>query len=126
MDCSFSRLQFTSDLLPSDVTGVAIYDEHVREFVFKPGPILPTRPGGRDQRATPRPVALLEVMDRAKVTIDGEATPSATIHGLARRIRWTTRAPFRCPKPDDRFLMRIRGISPDADELEILRARRYV
>ena len=42
MDCSFSRVQFTSDLLPSDVKGVAIYDEHVREFVFKPGPILPT------------------------------------------------------------------------------------
>ena len=40
MDCSFSRVQFTSDLLPSDVTGVAIYDEHVKEFVFKPGPIF--------------------------------------------------------------------------------------
>src|SRR5690606_31758293 len=39
LDCPFSRIQFTSDLLPSDVTGVAIYDESIREFVFKPGPV---------------------------------------------------------------------------------------
>src|SRR5471030_1425551 len=40
MDCTFSRIQFTSDLLPGDVTGVAIYDETAKEFVFKPGPIF--------------------------------------------------------------------------------------
>ena len=40
MDAAFSRIQFTSDLLPSDVTGVAIYDESVREFVFKKGPVF--------------------------------------------------------------------------------------
>src|SRR5690606_4562447 len=40
MDCGFSRIQFTSDLLPSDVTGVAIYDDAVREFVFKKGPVF--------------------------------------------------------------------------------------
>src|SRR5579859_7386029 len=40
MDCAFSRIQFTSDLLPGDVTGVAIYDETVKEFVFKRGPVF--------------------------------------------------------------------------------------
>src|SRR5258708_19465937 len=40
MDCTFARIQFTSDLLPSDVTGVAIYDETVKEFVFKRGPVF--------------------------------------------------------------------------------------
>ena len=50
MDCAFSRIQFTSDLLPGDVTGVAIYDETVKEFVFKTGPGLrERRAGGRDQ-----------------------------------------------------------------------------
>src|SRR5512142_2226807 len=74
MDCSFSRIQFTSDLLPSDVTGVAIYDEHVKEFVFKPGPIFANIVLADEiNRATPKTQsALLEVMDRGKVTIDGE------------------------------------------------------
>src|SRR6267142_4801587 len=40
MDCGFSRIQFTSDLLPTDVTGVSIYDETVKEFIFKPGPVF--------------------------------------------------------------------------------------
>lgn len=40
MDCAFSRIQFTSDLLPSDITGVAIYDETIKEFVFKKGPVF--------------------------------------------------------------------------------------
>ena len=40
LDCAFSRIQFTSDLLPSDVTGVAIYDENTKEFVFKKGPVF--------------------------------------------------------------------------------------
>src|SRR6195952_5272569 len=40
MDCAFSRIQFTSDLLPSDVTGVSIYDETIKQFVFKPGPVF--------------------------------------------------------------------------------------
>src|ERR1044071_6774757 len=75
MDCSFSRIQFTSDLLPSDVTGVAIYDETVKEFVFKKGPVFATVAlADENTRATPKTQsALLEVMDRARVTVDGEA-----------------------------------------------------
>src|ERR1700747_969665 len=74
-DCAFSRIQFTSDLLPSDVTGVAIYDETVKEFVFKRGPVFANVVLADEiNRATPKTQsALLEVMDRARVTIDGEA-----------------------------------------------------
>jgi MoxR-like ATPase len=76
-DCAFSRIQFTSDLLPSDVTGVAVYDENVREFVFKPGPVFANVVLADEiNRATPKTQsALLEVMDRARVTVDGEPHP---------------------------------------------------
>ena len=75
MDCVFSRVQFTSDLLPSDVTGVAIYDETIKEFVFKKGPVFANVVLADEiNRATPKTQsALLEVMDRAKVTVDGQA-----------------------------------------------------
>src|SRR5664279_4084667 len=64
MDCAFSRIQFTSDLLPSDVTGVAIYDETVKEFVFKKGPVFANIVLADEiNRATPKTQsALLEVM----------------------------------------------------------------
>jgi len=73
MDCAFSRIQFTSDLLPSDVTGVSIYDEAVKEFVFKSGPVFANVVLADEiNRATPKTQsALLEVMDRGRVTIDG-------------------------------------------------------
>lgn len=75
MDCAFSRIQFTSDLLPSDITGVAIYDETLREFVFKKGPVFANIVLADEiNRATPKTQSsLLEVMDRGKVTVDGEA-----------------------------------------------------
>jgi MoxR-like ATPase len=75
MNCGFSRIQFTSDLLPSDVTGVSIYDERLREFVFKKGPVFANIVLADEiNRATPKTQsALLEVMDRARVTVDGEA-----------------------------------------------------
>ena len=127
MDCSFSRLQFTSDLLPSDVTGVAIYDEHVREFVFKPGPIFANIVLADEiNRATPKTQsALLEVMDRAKVTIDGEAhAVGEPFMVLATQNPVDYEGTFPLPESQmDRFLMRIRmGYPQTADELEILRA----
>src|ERR1051325_7639609 len=77
MDCAFSRIQFTSDLLPTDVTGVSIYDETVKEFIFKPGPVFANVVLADEiNRATPKTqCALLELMDRSKVTVDGEAHP---------------------------------------------------
>jgi MoxR-like ATPase len=129
MDCSFSRIQFTSDLLPSDVTGVAIYDEHVKEFVFKPGPIFANIVLADEiNRATPKTQsALLEVMDRSKVTIDGEAhAVGAPFMVLATQNPVDYEGTFPLPESQmDRFLMRIRmGYPQTADELEILRAPR--
>jgi MoxR-like ATPase len=129
MDCSFSRIQFTSDLLPSDVTGVAIYDEHVKEFVFKPGPIFANIVLADEiNRATPKTQsALLEVMDRGKVTIDGEAhAVGAPFMVLATQNPVDYEGTFPLPESQmDRFLMRIRmGYPKTADELEILRAPR--
>ena len=73
MHSGFNRIQFTSDLLPADVTGVSIYDERTREFVFKPGPIFANIVLADEiNRATPKTQSsLLEVMDHGKVSVDG-------------------------------------------------------
>lgn len=129
MDCAFSRIQFTSDLLPSDVTGVAIYDDKVKEFIFKCGPVF-TNIVLADEinRATPKTQsALLEVMDRGKVTVDGEAHPVGTpFMVFATQNPVDYEGTFPLPESQmDRFLMRIHmGYPQAADELDILRAAR--
>jgi MoxR-like ATPase len=83
-DCAFSRVQFTSDLWPSDVTGVAIYNARERSFVFKPGPVFANVVlAGEINRVTPKAQsALLEVMDRARVTLErGAAALKAWLEG---------------------------------------------
>jgi MoxR-like ATPase len=128
-DCAFSRIQFTSDLLPSDVTGVAIYDESSREFVFKPGPVFANIVLADEiNRAPPKTQsALLEVMDRARVTVDGRS------HGVGSPFMvFATQNPvdyegtFPLPESQmDRFLMRLRmGYPQHSDEIEILRSAR--
>ncbi len=128
LDCAFSRIQFTSDLLPSDVTGVAIYDENTREFIFKRGPVFASVVLADEiNRATPKTQsALLEVMDRGKVTIDGEAHPVGTpFMVFATQNPVDYEGTFPLPESQmDRFLMRIRmGYPNREDELEILRAQ---
>ncbi len=127
LDCPFSRIQFTSDLLPSDVTGVAIYDESIREFVFKPGPVFASIVLADEiNRATPKTQsALLEVMDRGKITVDGEThSAGAPFMVFATQNPVDYEGTFPLPESQmDRFLMRIHMGYPDApDELEILRA----
>ncbi|MBI5690816.1 MAG: MoxR family ATPase [Verrucomicrobia bacterium] len=129
MDCSFSRVQFTSDLLPSDVTGVAIYDETVKEFVFKRGPVFANIVLADEiNRATPKTQsALLEVMDRARVTIDGEAhAVGAPFMVFATQNPVDYEGTFPLPESQmDRFLMRLRmGYPEPRDEREILRSAR--
>jgi MoxR-like ATPase len=129
MDCVFSRIQFTSDLLPSDVTGVAIYDETVKEFVFKKGPVFANVVLADEiNRATPKTQsALLEVMDRARVTVDGEPHPVGTpFMVFATQNPVDYEGTFPLPESQmDRFLMRLRMGYPEAgDELEILRTAR--
>ncbi len=129
MDCVFSRIQFTSDLLPSDVTGVAIYDETVKEFVFKKGPVFANVVLADEiNRATPKTQsALLEVMDRARVTIDGEAhAVGSPFMVFATQNPVDYEGTFPLPESQmDRFLMRLRmGYPEAADEREILRTAR--
>lgn len=127
MDCAFSRIQFTSDLLPSDVTGVAIYDEQRKDFIFKKGPVFASVVLADEiNRATPKTQsALLEVMDRARVTVDG------VTHEVGRPfLVFATQNPvdyegtFALPESQlDRFLMCLQmGYPQPQDELEILRA----
>jgi MoxR-like ATPase len=128
-DCAFSRIQFTSDLLPSDVTGVAIYDESTREFAFKPGPVFANIVLADEiNRAPPKTQsALLEVMDRAKVTVDGEAhAVGAPFMVFATQNPIDYEGTFPLPESQmDRFLMRMRmGYPEHKDEIEILRSMR--
>jgi MoxR-like ATPase len=128
-DCQFSRIQFTSDLLPSDVTGVAIYDETTREFVFKPGPVFANIVLADEiNRAPPKTQsALLEVMDRARVTVDGEShAVGSPFMVFATQNPIDYEGTFPLPESQmDRFLMRLRmGYPQYEDEIEILRSAR--
>ena len=128
LDTSFSRVQFTSDLLPSDVTGVAIYDENTKEFIFKKGPVFASIVlADQINRATPKTQsALLEVMDRGKVTIDGEShTVDHPFMVFATQNPVDYEGTFPLPESQmDRFLMRIQmGYPQGADEMDILRAQ---
>jgi MoxR-like ATPase len=124
--CSFHRLQFTSDMLPSDVLGVTIYNAHAEAFEFKPGPIFSNfLLADEINRTTPKTQsALLEAMNESQVTIDGRS------HALARPFMViATQNPVEhhgtYPLPEsqlDRFFMRLRIGYPDAaSEREILR-----
>lgn len=129
MDCQFSRIQFTSDLLPSDVTGVSIYDDKVREFIFKKGPVFANIVLADEiNRATPKTQsALLEVMDRARVTVDGQAhAVGAPFMVFATQNPVDYEGTFPLPESQmDRFLMRLHmGYPESKDELEILRSAR--
>ena len=77
IDCEFSRVQFTPDLLPSDVTGVNVFNQASREFEFQPGPVFGNVVLGDEiNRAPPKTQsALLEAMEENQVTVDGETRP---------------------------------------------------
>ncbi len=125
LGCSFSRLQFTPDMLPSDVTGVSIFDQSKRIFEFRPGPVFAQIVLVDEiNRATPKTqAALLESMEEKQVTVDG------TTHVLPEPFMvLATQNPIEYegtfPLPEaqlDRFLMRVRlGYPNQSDEIEIL------
>jgi len=129
LDCTFSRIQFTSDLLPTDVIGVSIYDESVKEFIFKPGPVFANIVLADEiNRATPKTQsALLEVMDRSKVTVDGSAhAVGDPFMVVATQNPVDYEGTFSLPESQlDRFLMRLTmGYPQRDDELAILRSAR--
>ena len=130
LDCNFQRIQFTSDLLPSDVIGLSIYNQHSGLFDWKPGPVFANVVLADEiNRTTPKTQsALLEAMAERHVTVEGMT------HDLpAPFIVLATQNPIEhhgtYPLPEsqlDRFMLRLRiGYPAPADEQKILRDREF-
>ncbi len=99
--CRFARVQFTPDLLPSDVTGVGVFNQKTGEFEFRPGPIFANIVLADEiNRASPKTQAsLLECMEERQATIDNTTHPIAPRSWSSPpRTPSNTRAPTRCPK----------------------------
>jgi MoxR-like ATPase len=126
--CSFQRIQFTSDLLPSDVLGVSVYNPETREFEFRSGPVFANVVLADEiNRTTPRTQsALLEAMNEAQVTVDGKTLPlPQPFLVIATQNPVEHHGTYPLPESQlDRFLMRIRmGYPSHETEREILRKR---
>jgi MoxR-like ATPase len=126
IDCAFSRIQFTSDMLPSDIIGVSIYDERTREFSFKKGPIFANIVLADEiNRTTPKTQSsLLEVMGRAKISVDGQTyTMPPPFMVIATQNPVDYEGTFPLPESQmDRFLMRMEMGYPEFEyEMEILK-----
>ncbi len=125
LDCTFRRIQFTPDLLPSDVTGVRAFNQKVGEFEFRPGPVFAQiLLADEINRASPKTqAALLEAMEEHQVTIDGDT------HDLPKPFMvMATQNPVEYsgtfPLPEaqlDRFLMKVRlGYLSEKEEANLL------
>ncbi len=118
IDCAFHRVQFTSDLLPSDILGVTIYNQHTQEFEFKRGPIFANVVLADEiNRATPKSQsALLEAMSETQVSVDGVTYPlSEPFWVLATQNPIEYHGTYPLPEAQlDRFLLRIGIGYPDA------------
>ena len=128
--CSFKRIQFTPDMLPSDVTGVSIFNQKSREFEFRPGPIhAQIVLTDEINRATPKTqAALLEAMQERQVTVDGTTYPlERPFLVLATQNPIEYEGTFPLPEAQlDRFLLRISlGYPEKDDEIEILDSQQY-
>jgi MoxR-like ATPase len=127
LDCSFQRVQFTSDMLPSDVLGISIYSAAEQQFEFRHGPIFANvLLADEINRTTPKTQsALLEAMNEGQVTVDARsyALPQPFLV-LATQNPVEHHGTYPLPESQlDRFLMRIRMGYPDGDaEREILRS----
>src|SRR5918911_2412169 len=130
LDCNFQRIQFTSDLLPSDVIGLSVYNQHSGVFEWKPGPVFANVVLADEiNRTTPKTQsALLEAMAERHVTVEG------TTHDLpAPFIVLATQNPIEhhgtYPLPEsqlDRFMLRLRiGYPGVSDERQMLRDREH-
>jgi MoxR-like ATPase len=125
IDCAFSRLQFTPDLLPSDVTGVNVFNQRSNEFEFRPGPVFANiLLVDEINRASPKTQsALLECMQERQVTVDGvsyQLPPPFMVMATQNPIEYEGTYPL--PEAElDRFTMRIAiGYPPLADEAKML------
>jgi MoxR-like ATPase len=128
LDCSFSRIQFTPDLLPSDVTGVNVFDQRTNEFEFRPGPVFANLLLVDEiNRASPKTqAALLECMQENQVTVDGVSYPlERPFMVLATQNPIEYEGTYPLPEAQlDRFLVRIAIGYPSEDaERDILLER---
>ena len=125
LGCTFQRVQFTPDLLPSDVTGLYYFNQKAQDFEFRPGPVM-TQVLLADEinRATPRTQsALLEAMQERQVTIEGTTTPlPRPFLVLATQNPIELEGTFPLPEAQvDRFLLKLRiGYPSEQDENDIL------
>ena len=126
LDCSFSRIQFTPDLLPSDVTGINYYNQRAQDFEFRAGPVFSQIVLGDEiNRATPRTQSsLLEAMQEGQVTVDGQTYPlTRPFVVIATQNPIELEGTFPLPEAQiDRFMVQIQLGYPSLDEEdEILR-----
>ncbi len=131
IECTFRRIQFTPDMLPSDVTGVYIFNQITRQFEFRPGPIMSQIVLADEiNRATPKTQsALLEAMEERQVTVDGITHPLAVpfmVLGTQNPIEYE--GTFQLPEAQlDRFLMRVKlGYPSMKDEITILEKQQII
>jgi len=128
LDLSFARIQFTPDLLPSDVTGVSIWNQSTNEFEFRPGPVFSSIVLADEiNRASPKTQsALLEVMEESAVTTDAKTRPvTRPFMVIATQNPIDMDGTYRLPEAQlDRFMMRVAVGYPDADsEADVLATR---
>jgi MoxR-like ATPase len=130
LGCSFRRIQFTPDMLPSDVTGVSIYNQASQVFEFRPGPVMAQIILADEiNRATPKTQsALLEAMQERQVTVDGVShiLPNPFMV-LATLNPIEYEGTFRLPEAQlDRFLLRVRlGYPGIDDEIDVLKRQQF-
>jgi len=126
LDCSFKRIQFTPDLLPSDLTGINYYNQKTGEFEFRPGPIFTNiLLADEINRATPRTQSsLLECMEERQVTVDGETRKlNSPFMVIATQNPVETQGTFPLPEAQlDRFLIKVKmGYPTTSEGIEILK-----
>jgi MoxR-like ATPase len=129
LDLGFRRIQFTPDLLPSDITGSFLYDQREARFEFRPGPVFTNLLLADEiNRATPKTqAALLEAMQESQVTVEGQSFPLAQpFLVIATQNPIELEGTYPLPEAQlDRFLLRVGVGYPELeDEREILRRRR--
>lgn len=131
LGCTFKRIQFTPDMLPSDVTGVSIFNQNTREFEYRPGPLMAQIVLADEiNRATPKTQsALLEAMEERQITVDG-TTYSLPVPFMVLATQNPIEYEGTFPLPEaqlDRFLMRIDlGYTSLSNEIKILEQQKLI
>jgi MoxR-like ATPase len=130
LNCSFGRIQFTPDMLPSDVTGVSIFNQATRTFEYQPGPLMAQIVLTDEiNRATPKTqAALLEAMEERQITVDGVTHPlPMPFMVMATQNPVEYEGTFALPEAQlDRFLMRIRLGYPElSEEIEVMDRQQF-